>query len=381
MKKKQTKKTTVDALNLMICHVDKGPSGFWTDDYEGCGNPEIFPEFEEGLKRGKLVQKEHYLCPWNTAVMYGAGYGNICTGCYYSCSINKAKYLSEQELKEILTRFKTRLESGEYDDIEHLAPLLTEKENQHIEERIFAERIECEYYEERKKRERLRKSIDLITKYPNKKSLLATYYGEKNCVIEDSGIVFFNPDSRKDVVGAENMSYDEYIEVQLASLGHAYRSGFAKGIFNSLLSFRGQIEKINVKHICFKRIFISGMYSDGEMYDDKEEHVWMDKTGFEKFGVGDSVSFGARVYRYVKTGNGKRIDYGLCNPTGIQKIEAYELPSDDDLITQEVDSIVCENCFLSEWCNHNYCMLKQNRLLKWEMVHVINAGIEKEVQK
>ena len=30
------------------------------------------------------------------------------------------------------------------------------------------------------------------------------------------------------------------------------------------------------------------------------------------------------------------IDYGLRNPTGIQKIEAYELPSDDALIMQEV---------------------------------------------
>lgn len=36
----------------MIEHTDKEPSGFWTDDYEGCGNPRVFPEFEDGLKRG-----------------------------------------------------------------------------------------------------------------------------------------------------------------------------------------------------------------------------------------------------------------------------------------------------------------------------------------
>ena len=89
------------------------------------------------------------------------------------------------------------------------------------------------------------------------------------------------------------------------------------------------------------------------MFDDKEDHVWMDKSGFEKYNVGDSVSFCAEVYRYVKTGNGKLIDYGLRNPTGIQKIEAYELPSDDELIMQEVEQLICETCFLSEQCNRN----------------------------
>ena len=83
----------IDALDIMICHADKGASGFWIDDGEGCGNPAIFPEFEDGLKHGRLVQKEHYLCPWNTAVMYGSGHGNIHTGCYYSCSIEQAQYL------------------------------------------------------------------------------------------------------------------------------------------------------------------------------------------------------------------------------------------------------------------------------------------------
>ena len=95
------------------------------------------------------------------------------------------------------------------------------------------------------------------------------------------------------------------------------------------------------------------MYTDGTMFDGKEDHVWMDKSGFEEYDVGDSVSFGAEVYRYVKTGNGKQIDYGLRNPTGIQKVEAYELPSDDALIMQEVKQLICETCFLSEQCNRN----------------------------
>ena len=36
MKNKQTKKATVDAINVMIRHADKGPSGFWVENHEGC---------------------------------------------------------------------------------------------------------------------------------------------------------------------------------------------------------------------------------------------------------------------------------------------------------------------------------------------------------
>lgn len=63
MNNKQMKKATVDAINVMIRHADKGPSGFWVEDHEGCGNPAVFPEFEEGLKRGRLVQKKTLFLP------------------------------------------------------------------------------------------------------------------------------------------------------------------------------------------------------------------------------------------------------------------------------------------------------------------------------
>ena len=35
MNNKQMKKATVDAINVMISHADKGPSGFWVEDHEG----------------------------------------------------------------------------------------------------------------------------------------------------------------------------------------------------------------------------------------------------------------------------------------------------------------------------------------------------------
>ena len=384
MNNKQTKKATVDAINVMISHADKGLSGFWVEDHEGCGNPAVFPEFEEGLKQGGLVQKEHYFCPWNTAIMYGDGHGNIITGCYHSCSIDKVRYLSAQELKEILARFKTRMENGDYDCVDHLSPLLTKAESRHIEDRILAEQHERERCERQKRQDRLKKAAALIAKYPDEESLLAIYYGEKDCVLDEGRTILFDPAPQRNVVGAEKFSYNDYLDVQFASLGKKHRPYFADCFFNSVMShFKGQIEKVNPKHICFKRIFISGMYTDGTMFDGKEDHVWMEKSGFEECDVGDSVSFCAEVYRYVKTGNGKLIDYGLRNPTGIQKIEAYELPSDDELIMQEVEQLICETCFLSEQCNRNYCTMdpKKKRLLKQEMFRAIKAQTDKETQK
>ena len=104
----------------------------------------------------------------------------------------------------------------------------------------------------------------------------------------------------------------------------------------------------------------------------------MDKSGFEALCVGDSVSFTAEVYRYIKIGNGKLIDYGLRNPANIQKISPYKLPSDDKLIMQEIKSLVCENCFLIDQCNRNYCMMySKKRLLAMEMFIASKAQTDK----
>ena len=99
------------------------------------------------------------------------------------------------------------------------------------------------------------------------------------------------------------------------------------------------------------------MYSDGIMFDEKEEHVWMDTKGFEEFVVGDCVSFAAEVYRYIKTSKGKVLDYGLRNPAGIKKIDPYKLPTDAELQAQAMALIQCEACYLNEHCNRSNCIL------------------------
>lgn len=126
---------TIQSVNKMADCSDLGPSGFWIDEeHEGCGNPEIFLEFKTTLKQDKYISKNRYICPWNKAVLYGNGNGNIDNvGCYYSCAISNIRYLPSCMLKEILLRFKARLENGEYDNLNHIEPLLNEKEIEYIE--------------------------------------------------------------------------------------------------------------------------------------------------------------------------------------------------------------------------------------------------------
>ena len=203
------------------------------------------------------------------------------------------------------------------------------------------------------------------------------HYGAKAVVQTEGGMVMFNPDSQKEVVGAEKMTYDEYLDVQIASLGKLRRE-FVNLYFNIPMGFKGEIEKVNKDKVCFKRIFTLGMFFDGGMFDGKEEHVWMKKEGFNELKVGDCVQFSAEVYRYLKTSNGKLIDYSLRNPEGIKVISSYDLPSDEELIMQGIDSIVCETCYLNEQCNRMFCMRpkKEIRQLKKQMMQIMQENKE-----
>lgn len=184
-------------------------------------------------------------------------------------------------------------------------------------------------------------------------------YRKNVCSMMENGVIDFNPTALNDVVGAEKMSYDEFLDVQFHSLGKI-RTYFEMCYFNVPIEFNGQVERISKDKVCFNRIYVCGMYPDGEMFDGKEDHVWMQKTGFETAQVGDCFSFHAEVYRYIKTGNGKQLDYALklCDPKGVKKIDTYELPSDDDLLMQSIESCICETCFLNEQCNRLICFLK-----------------------
>ena len=184
-------------------------------------------------------------------------------------------------------------------------------------------------------------------------------YMEKVAVQDGDGIIDYDPEKMKDIVGGEKLTYDEYLEIQRKH-GREVRGSFQLCYYENALGFRGQIERKTKDKVCFKRIFVEGMYYDGECFDGKEDHVWMDLKGFEQYQEGDCLSFWAEVYRYLKTGNGKMIDFGLRNPAQIQKIDKYELPTDEELLKQEIGFMVCETCYLHEQC-FGTCLLPKGK--------------------
>lgn len=194
------------------------------------------------------------------------------------------------------------------------------------------------------------------------KEIKKAHYNSNTVLVGNEGVVDFNPEKKKNVVGAERLTYDEYLDIQWNTSSKA-RYSFEQCFYEFPMGFKGKIEKKQKTKVCFERIYVEGMYSDGLMFEGKEDHVWMDIKGFEAYEVGDCISFFAEVYRYIKTGNGKAIDYGLRNPEGIEKIEGYELPSDYDLKKQAVEQLVCETCFLSEQC-FGMCLLPKGEKRK-----------------
>ena len=175
------------------------------------------------------------------------------------------------------------------------------------------------------------------------------------------GTIHFSRIEFKKLVGRGNMTYDDYLDLMKASANKC-RKGFELVFYDGgkYGAFKGEIEKVNKTKVCFKRIYIEGTYPDGSFFEEKEDHVWMDKFGFERCHVGDCVNFCAEVYRYVKTGNGKMLDYGLRNPKEINKVEKYDLPSYEKLLEQTIDAMTCDVCSMSEYCSE-YCFNNERR--------------------
>ena len=203
------------------------------------------------------------------------------------------------------------------------------------------------------------------------------YYGTKTGLQLYGGIVDFDPDKQKDLVGGEKITYEEYLDLQMEACEKEgkVRCNFAKCYHYIPLEFKGKIERITGKAVCFKRIYVSGMYHDGTCFEGKEDHVWIDKHGLEHYSVGDCLSFCAEPYRYIKTGNGKQIDFGLRHLENIKEIEKYELPSDDELMLQSIDAIICETCLYNEQC-FGICIRNEKELeyLRKDMLRVVKVS-------
>lgn len=187
------------------------------------------------------------------------------------------------------------------------------------------------------------------------------FYGSKIGLISEWGLIDFDPLEKEKMQGGEKLSYDEFLEIQKDS-GDCIRQYFQECYHDCIsTTFKGRIQSMNKKtgKVCFERIFINGMYTNGDILSSKEDHVWMEMKNLDQYHVGDCLSFEAEIYRYLKTKYRKMIDFGIRNPQQIDKIDEYELPSDEELKLQEVDKIICNvMCMFREHC-YGTCIANQ----------------------
>ncbi len=129
------KEQTIEAVRKMLENNEKGACGFMTCDYGGCGNPDIFPKYEDGLKKGILVYTPHLCCMYDWRILnpYQREYLML-SECNSNCAI--CHFKRHPELREkVLERFLHHLEGGLYDKLWiekgnkwNLLPLLTREE-------------------------------------------------------------------------------------------------------------------------------------------------------------------------------------------------------------------------------------------------------------
>lgn len=211
----------------------------------------------------------------------------------------------------------------------------------------------------------------------NWKNFKREHYGKDTIAEFGGGVIDFSPDRMKLVTNGAFKNYDEYLEVQMQSCGKSRRY-FQLCFYHAVdFSFKGKIDRFDRKKekVLFRRIMISGMYGDGIGFRGKEDHVWMDMQPFAEYETGVCLSFEAEVYRYMKQSNGKMIDFGLSAPYEIRKIDSYEVPTDEQLIDQQINQLVCETCRYYDQCFMGNCIANvKERKERFETLKNLEPG-------
>lgn len=89
------------------------------------------------------------------------------------------------------------------------------------------------------------------------KELKKEYWGQNVIVdTQEWGYIDFSPQGLNEVFGGEKLTYEEYLDAQMA-IGRDIRGWFFLCHHEVPLGFAGQIERITSKNICFKRIYVS----------------------------------------------------------------------------------------------------------------------------
>lgn len=157
------------------------------------------------------------------------------------------------------------------------------------------------------------------------------------------------------------------INIDEATIDKCSRDGFKGCYFNAsgYGDFKGGVIQIKDKstkkrkdiRYLFKRIYVNYDVCF-DIIEDKEDHVWIfNASEFKDKGikVGDCVSFGGQIKPYRRKDGS--YDLGIEDPYNIEKINSYELPSDEKLQEQFMKQLKCETCLFADHCDGVFCML------------------------
>lgn len=127
----------------------------------------------------------------------------------------------------------------------------------------------------------------LLEKYPDMIDPLFLYYGSNKLFhIPEKGYIDFSSQGIWSVAGVKSLTYNEYLDIQISSLNKT-RKWLEKCYYNTPVWFYGQIDKVGRNYVCFKNMYVCGIYQEGDVFYGREEYVWMDRYGFEALRNGD----------------------------------------------------------------------------------------------
>lgn len=183
--------------------------------------------------------------------------------------------------------------------------------------------------------------------------------GREYLVLSEYGPIRFSRDGMKDVVGGENLTFEEYLDAQKPT--SKTRTGLQSAYYQCPeCDFMGIISRKNSRKVLFKRLYISGFDSYMENFSSTEKNVWVDVRKFRDFNVGDAVSFTGTIYQYLFTNGKQQINYAVKKPDNVVKVNEKDIPSDRDVMEDSLRALVCDTCMLQEHCN-GFCLMENKR--------------------
>ena len=159
-------------------------------------------------------------------------------------------------------------------------------------------------------------------------------------------------------------NYDAFLDIQRENIGKA-RADVARIYFDagSYVVCYGKIQKfshIREKRdkVCIEKVTIYNPHSldvDWNLFTGTLDHIWVESCYFEGMDIGDNVKFEATISPYLKTGNGKQIDYGLEVSDDAEQIDDYYWPTKEDVRNSIANRNKCASCLYNDYC-YGHCL-------------------------